>query len=166
MKGHAVNTVAILEAHLSVLKLLDPPQSVIGWTITALRHIYNACSCTQDITVSLYHSYITIFWPKCNRKIATTCNWTFHLVLSDIIWRLTAHCPATSDIIDLHGYRHRDLSLQDTTWPYSRNLKCTLLGNNSKKYQLLVKGALLPTMRTYLLHKNEISSHLQFELFV
>ncbi|CAH3022453.1 unnamed protein product, partial [Porites evermanni] len=48
--GHAVNTVAILEAHLSVLKLQDPPQSVIGWTITALRHIYNACSCTQDIS--------------------------------------------------------------------------------------------------------------------
>lgn len=39
---------SILEAHLSVLKLKEPPPSVIGWTITALQHMYNAC--TEDAT--------------------------------------------------------------------------------------------------------------------
>lgn len=34
----------IFEAHLSVLRLKEPPPSVIGWTVTALEHIYNACS--------------------------------------------------------------------------------------------------------------------------
>jgi len=35
---------AILEAHISVLNLKDPPASVIGWTITALEQMYNACN--------------------------------------------------------------------------------------------------------------------------
>lgn len=44
---------AILEAHLSVLSLKEPPPSVIGWTITALEHMYNAC--TEGSTVSTVH---------------------------------------------------------------------------------------------------------------
>ncbi|XP_044183101.1 focadhesin-like isoform X2 [Acropora millepora] len=34
----------ILEAHLSVLRLKEPPPSVIGWTITALQDLYHSYS--------------------------------------------------------------------------------------------------------------------------
>ncbi|XP_068741397.1 focadhesin-like [Montipora capricornis] len=52
----------ILEAHLTVLRLKDPPPSVIGWTISALRHMYNACTeeSTDNICLDLLARCFTL----------------------------------------------------------------------------------------------------------
>lgn len=81
---NAVLWTTIFEAHLSVLRLKEPPPSVIGWTVTALEHIYNACSEESTVSTPAYQA----------KFLAVKLNLVLFLPQDHVCLRLLARCLA------------------------------------------------------------------------